>query len=100
MNTNRDCDVFLKRRNLELAKEIERLKKREYHNCATILHLRDYVKKANDEIKALKEVLSWYADEKNYLRGAPGENTPRDFVPPAWICDVGERARNALKGGE
>lgn len=44
--------------------------------------------------------LAWYADENNYLRGAPGEHTPREFIPPGWFCDVGERARNALKGGE
>ena len=45
--------------------------------------------------------LAWYADEKHYLRGAPGENTfPSESLSPMWLCDVGERARNALKGGE
>ncbi len=53
-----------------------------------------------DEINRLVRVLLWYADPEHYLRGAPGENTPRNFIPPAWICDVGSRARDALKGGE
>lgn len=34
--------------------EIERLKEREHHNCATILHLRDYVKKENSDLKELR----------------------------------------------
>jgi hypothetical protein len=34
--------------------EIERITKREYTNCATILHLRDELKAANAEIKRLK----------------------------------------------
>ena len=57
-----------------------------------------------DELRArvaeLEAALEWYADIKNYLRGAPGEYTPREFITPMWLCDVGERARKALKGGE
>lgn len=52
------------------------------------------------EIELLRSVLAWYADENNYLRGAPGENVfPAESLTPMWLCDVGERARKALKGG-
>lgn len=55
--------------------------------------------KLRAENERLRAALAWYADEKHYLRGAPGEHTPREFIPPGWFCDVGERARKALKGG-
>lgn len=46
----------------ELSAEIEHLKKREHHNCATILHLRDYVKKANAELKELHSLAERQAE--------------------------------------
>jgi DNA helicase IV len=38
--------------------EIERLKKRERTNCATIIRLRDELKKANEKIKRGNEMFS------------------------------------------
>lgn len=53
------------------------------------------------ENERLRSALAWYADENNYLRGAPGENVfPAESLTPMWLCDVGERARKALEGGE
>ena len=90
--------------------EIERLKEREHHNCATILHLRDYVKKENSDLKELRArvaeleaALAWYADRKNYLLGAPGEKMILfncGWGDDDWVNDYGSRARKALKGGE
>lgn len=56
--------------------------------------------KLRAENERLRTALEWYADVDHYLRGAPGENTPREFITPMWLCDVGERARKALEGGE
>lgn len=74
-------------------------------NCKSVADASTWNKHPfEDELRAenerLRSALAWYADEKNYLRGASGENTfPSESLSPMWLCDVGERARKALKGG-
>ena len=108
--------------------EIERITKREYTNCATIIHLRDELKSANMENERLRDVLE-NKDDKiqkivNWAEAYPIDIFPeltkddwkkvREALTAKGLCidavstsnmrhvvkGVEAYAREALKGGE
>lgn len=64
---------------------------------AIIETLREGNRELRAEIERLRTALAWYADEKNYHEEYYEDERCEDSNV---MDDRGERARNALKGGE
>jgi len=71
---------------------------RRYHTSEeSHLETMEFLDSTSNQYKRLKEVLKFYADEKNYVRPYDNENF-FDYLPSEMDCDKGERARKELRG--